>query len=302
MSGTSRIGGHGGQFGGGGQRERSAALARFCRGRKQGDVVTGVFLRLETETLGWAMLEGEELLAHLPEEWSGGENPPSPGDRVFFRIEALAPEVVLRMLAPSHPLARLSAVMPSLPLAQEAALYIAARDRLDASLAGRARPGGSADPADPAGRKAWFIGQVAGDPGLLDLFAETSARSRSILRAARPAGLLFFRHMPWLSGAVSQIEVSLWRNAEAPVLAGARLAGGERLLVRGSMEKDVLRYRLGIVGAGRAAATARFAPVRTAASEYQGASSERTVDLVSHILALAADSGTMAVGRFSREV
>ncbi len=86
MSGTSKIGGYGGYFGTRGQGGRSAALIRFCRGRKQGDVVSGVFVRMETDTLGWALLEGEELLAHLPEDW-GGQTVASPLPAIGFSSE-----------------------------------------------------------------------------------------------------------------------------------------------------------------------------------------------------------------------
>ena len=319
MSGTSRIGGYGNQTGGDRQQSRSASLTRFCRGRKQGDVVSGTFLRLETEQFGWALLEGEELLAHLPENWAedpGDGHYPAPGARVFFRIESLVPDVVLRMLPAADPLARLAAVFPSVPLAQEAALYAAARDKLDALVASalRANPGLFALPdsgsgADLEGRKDAFSRLAASSVPVFDAFAETLARSRALRRSAAPAGLLFFQHIPWLSGAVSQIEVSLWREKEAPVFAGARLPSGDRLLLRGVMEDGVLRYRLGVVGAPGRPVPAVFFPPRTAASEYRGldaqtraASPGQAVDLVGRILALAADSGTMAVGRFSRKL
>ncbi|SBW09406.1 hypothetical protein KL86DPRO_50160 [uncultured delta proteobacterium] len=312
MSGTSRIGGYGGYAGTGGKDSRSASLARFCKGRKQGDVVSGVFLRLETETLGWALLEGEELLAHLPENWQGAEdwreggNRPSPGDKVFFRIEALRPEVVLRMLPAADPLARLSALVPSVPLAQEAGLYVAARDKFDALLAGflAKTPGLFAAP-DPASRKAAFINLVAADAGLLGAFAETSARSRALCRAAAPAGLLFFQHMPWLSGGLTQIEVSLWSEGDAPVFAGARLPSGDTMTLRGVMESGALRYRLAVSGPKGDAFRARFSPARTGAAEYRGSdrlAGNQAADLVGRILALAADSGTMATGRFSRKL
>lgn len=302
MSGSSRIGGYGGQCGTGGGSGRSAALARFCRGRKKGDVVSGVFLRLETEDLGWARLEGEELLAHLP---ASGVRP-VPGDRVFFMVESLAPEVVLRMLAPDSPAARLAVLVPPLPLSQQGVLYAAARDRLDALLTTALRR----DPdlfsaSDPGDRKAAFVEHVASDGALFEAFAETRARSRELERLAEPAGLLFFRHMPWLCGGLSRVEVSLWRCGEAPVLVGARLPSGDGVLLRGEMDGGRLRYRLTVVGPGGAC----IFPERTARDECRGAESRVSegraapaTDLVGRVLALAAESGSMALGRFSRKL
>lgn len=309
MSGTSRIGGYGGYSGTGGDSGRSAALARFCRGRKKGDVISGVFLRQEAEDLGWALLEGEELLAHLPAEGPR----PAPGDRVFFRVASLTPEVVLHMLAADDPLARLSVILPSVPLAQEAVLYVAARDRLDALLEPVFRQDARlfADP-DPERRKAAFINRAAADGSLFAAFAEALARSRALERLAAPAGLILFRPMPWLCAGLSRVEVSFWRSGEAAVFAGARLPSGDSLLLRGDMADGVLRYRLSVTGHGGGNGPVRFSPGRTAYAEYRGAEGRkpgapatppgRAADLVGRILALAADSGSMAVGRFSRKL
>ena len=308
MSGTSRIGGYGGYSGSRDTPGRSAALARFCKGRKRGDVVSGRFLRQETEELGWALLEGEELLAHLPEDGPR----PSPGDRVFFVVESLHPEVVLRMVAPENPLARLSVLLPPVPLAQEAALYIAARDRVDALLLPvlKRTPDLFAAP-EPNGRKAAFVECAAANTALLEAVTETLARSRMLQRAASPAGMVFFRHMPWLCGGLSQVEVSLWRSGESPVFAGARLPSGDRLSLRGEMAGGMLHYRLGVSSpeggtAHSRAMSVRYAPARTASAAFRGVDASggagRAVDLVGRILALAADSGNIAVGRFSRKL
>lgn len=307
MSGTSRIGGYGGFSSGGQDKGRSASLARFCRGRKIGDVVSGVFLRLETESLGWALLEGEELLAHLPAEGPR----PEPGSPVFFRIEALLPEVVLRILAGDSPAARLAMVFPSLPLSQEAALYASTRDAFEARLAACRAPGDI--PEGLAARKEAFARQVSRTPELLAAFAEVQIRSRALLRAGAPAGLTFFRHMPWLSPALSGLEVSLWNRDDA-VIANGTLPEGDRLLLQGAMRGEVLRYRLALIPAkgvqpGLQAdlqpGAARQAFAHGGIAEYQGvlaAGRGQATDLVGRILALAADSGTMAVGRYSRRL
>ncbi len=211
------------------------------------------------------------------------------------------------MLLSGDPLARLSAILPSVPLAQEAVLYVAARDRLDAFLStsplwnDRAFSTMSLD-----ARKTSFIDFAARNERALDAFAEALARSRSICRTAASAGLLFFRHLPWLGPGLAQVEVSLWRDGESPIIAGARLASGENLLLRGSMQGKIFRYRVAVEGGG--VLPRKFSPGRTAAAEYlgfmpgQGASGGQVLDLVGRILASAADSGSMAVGRFSRKL
>ena len=310
MSGTSRIGGYGGYAGTGGKQSRSASLVRFCRGRKRGDVVSGTFLRMETEDLGWALLEGEELLAHLPEHWGEEGRYPSPGEHVFFRIDEVAPSVILRLLSIADPLARIAAVLPSYPVAQEAVLYTAARDTLDALLAGHM----ALEPAifvgvEPAARKAAFIERVATDTELFCAFAEAFARSQVLCRAAFASGLLFFQHMPWLCGNLTQIEISLWGTGDFPVWASARLFSKEKLLLRGRMENGILHYHLEIAGVKDDKVSTRVVSSRSVVAEYplfdargRPRAMAQSVDLVGHILALAAESDTTAAGRFSRKL
>lgn len=307
MNGASRIGGRSGQYRPatrGGGDGRSASLARFRRGRKVGDVISGIFLRRETETLGWALLEGEELLAHLPDEGLR----PAAGERVFFRVESLEPEVVLRLLTGDEPAARLAFLLPNLPLGQEAVLYTAARDRLDALLAA---DGPWTEAADTALRREVFIGRIAQNGAMLAAFVETRARARALCRAGAGAGLLFFQHMPWLSRAVSGLEVSLWSTGETPVFATAVLPSGDRLFVRGAMEDSVLRYRLGVAPSGSAAGVAaeRFSPAAQRPGEHGSAESQgffvasgNGADLVGRILARIAEAGGANVGRFSRKL
>ncbi|CAK7047853.1 MAG: hypothetical protein DELT_00905 [Desulfovibrio sp.] len=298
MGGSSRIGGtgaYGGYGGMAGRQGRSASLERFKRNRKVGDVVSGVFLRLETESLGWALLEGEELLAHLPAEG------PQPKERetVFFRVESLAPEVVLRMLPASHPLARLSLVLPPAPLSQEAGLYIAARDKLDSLLAtAQTTAQTTGGLAAPSLTQNAFIDAVAGDPGMLSAFAESMARSRALERAAAPAGLVFFRHMPWLCPTVSSLEVSLWSKGESPVFAGCVLPSGDKMLLRGSLENGSLRYRVSVIPASSGSA----APPdwRGSPGYKRPAAPKEMADVLGRILAQAFRVGGVAMGRFSR--
>lgn len=288
MSGSSRIGGSGfsGGFGGSGHRgDRSASLERFRRNRQVGDVVSGVFLRLETETSGWTLLEGEELLAHLPPEGPR----PQEGEAVFFRIESLTPEVILRLLPSADPLARLALVLPPVALSQEGALYIAARDKLDSLLAGsgvlRRKSGDAARTA--------FIDAVAGRSAMAEVFAESYARSRSLVRAASRAGLTYFRHMPWLCPGVTALEISLWEKGESPVFAGATLPSGDRIIVRGSFESGAFRHRLNVIPVS----SARSGKIRQNRRTISG---ESVADVVGCILAQAARADGPMIGRFSR--
>lgn len=288
MSGSSRIGGSGSPGGSGGldrRGDRSASLERFRRNRKVGDVVSGVFLRLETETSGWTRLEGEELLARLPAEGPR----PQEGETVFFRIESLAPEVTLRLLPSADPLARLALVLPPVALSQEGALYIAARDKLDSLLAGSgALQGKSGDTA-----RAAFIDAVAGSSAMADVFAESCARSRSLVRAASRAGLTYFKHMPWLCPGVTALELSLWEKGESPVFANATLPSGDRVVVRGSFESGTFRHRLHVIPVSSAAGGGIW-------QNRHAVSGESAADVVGCILARAARAGGTTIGRFSR--
>lgn len=164
-----------------------SGLERFKRGRRAGDLVRGIFLRLEAASPGtaWVKLEGEELLAQLPENLQGlarsilaaqgvGADPGGPterdfplqhGDSCFFVLEALEPEPLLRMLPHAlrpgqEPDAKLRELLAgeqllilwrqalSLPLAQLAARYLESRRRLDALLRARLWPGRKAGDAE----------------------------------------------------------------------------------------------------------------------------------------------------------
>lgn len=103
----------------GGQARGS--LERFKRGRKPGMLIEGIFLRLEPASPGtaWVNLEGETLLAALPDDLSeiarlnlsskgvgaksSTETRPFPlaeGAACVFFLEKVEPEPVLRMLGP----------------------------------------------------------------------------------------------------------------------------------------------------------------------------------------------------------
>ncbi|MDR2893172.1 MAG: hypothetical protein LBV80_08840 [Deltaproteobacteria bacterium] len=95
-------------------------LLRFKRGRRPGDIVRGIFLRLEGAAPGtaWVNLEGEELLAELPPDLAElsrlilagrgvgatptgvteADFPLRAGSDCYFVLEKLDPEPVLRML------------------------------------------------------------------------------------------------------------------------------------------------------------------------------------------------------------
>lgn len=163
MSDDIRIYGGGGGQGGGPRERRAEALARFKRGRKAGDLVQGVFLRLEPVPPGtaWVSLEGAALLAALPDELAelarriaagqgAGATPTGVteadfpirrGQPCYFVLEALEPEPLLRMLGATDPraLARAAAEarwrgIVNLPPAQLAARYIHQRSLLERAL------------------------------------------------------------------------------------------------------------------------------------------------------------------------
>lgn len=164
MSDDIRIYGGGGYPQGGDPRQRRAeALARFKRGHKSGDLVTGIFLRLEPVPPGtaWVSLEGAALLAALPDELaalarriaagqgagavptgvSEADFPIKRGQSCYFVLEAVEPEPILRMLGTGEPKsaavaaaeARWQAIL-RLPLTQLAARYTQKRGLLDGIL------------------------------------------------------------------------------------------------------------------------------------------------------------------------
>jgi hypothetical protein len=100
--------------------KKGGSLAHFKQGRRKGDIVIGVFLALERSTPGtaWVNLEGDKLLAVLPEDWAAlarrifagkgvgarptgvdeRDFPLQPGDSCYFELKAIEPRPVLQML------------------------------------------------------------------------------------------------------------------------------------------------------------------------------------------------------------
>ncbi|MDR2826043.1 MAG: hypothetical protein LBV76_04525 [Deltaproteobacteria bacterium] len=127
MSDNFRVNNNTSESGAGGFKSGSKkgdSLAHFKRGRKKGDIVMGVFLALERSTPGtaWVNLEGDKLLAVLPEEWAAlakrifagkgvgarptgvdeRDFPLQPGDSCYFELKAIEPRPVLQMLGPDN--------------------------------------------------------------------------------------------------------------------------------------------------------------------------------------------------------
>lgn len=85
-----RISGYGTGGGYGGRKDRREA---FRRKHAVGQRVTGTFVRRQSASLAWVEIDGQVLLAEL-----GGD--PQPGQRLFFVIERLVPEIVLKEIVP----------------------------------------------------------------------------------------------------------------------------------------------------------------------------------------------------------
>lgn len=242
MSDDIRIYGGGGQGPGGDPRRRRAeALTRFKRGHKGGDLVTGVFLRLEPVQPGtaWVSLEGAALLAALPEELAdlarriaAGQGagatptgvteanfPIQRGQACYFIVEALEPEPVLRMLGVTDPKAlgrsaaeaRWQGVL-RLPLTQLAARYTQKRSRLELEL--RQRLWSEADLALP------FPSELP--PSLTDFSAAAFAEEQP-----DPAGTQgrYFAFIREPERRDDYAELELYRAALVENLRGSGLLG-----------------------------------------------------------------------------
>ncbi len=172
MSDDLRIYGRG-AGGGAYQDERRENLARFRRAHKPGEIVRGVFVRLEHAAPGtaWVNFEGSSLLAGLPPDLAEAalliakgqgagamptgvreaDFPLKNGDVCYFALESLEPEPVLRMLGLHEKngqknddalaqalLLEQQAIqrrsLLKLPLTQLAARYSQKRNALDAAL------------------------------------------------------------------------------------------------------------------------------------------------------------------------
>ena len=286
MSDGTRISGYGSYAGFSQQRERSASLERFRRGRREGDIVSGVFLRFENDHAGWAQLEGEELLAALPPDGPR----PDIGAPVYFRVEALLPEVVLRMVSATDPAVEVALAAGSRPLAQHAALYASARDTLDTLLHTALWPSVPAS-ATLFERRQAFVAFVASSSDALEAYAEGLLRARTLQRAASLPGLAFFRHLPWLCPALRRLEVAFQTGGDAPVRAGGTLPNGVCLLVRGRIEKAVFRYRVEYTGAVQVAPEAAKNIPEASIFCLGMTQTARAEDVLGHILASAASSG-----------
>ncbi len=207
--------GSAGPSGGFGERHDPERAARFRRAHRPGDTVRGTFLRpaaqssafaasgADTGGLGWADIEGQTLLASMPVF-------PQPGTELLFRVERVEPDIVLHLLAEGDD----AAVPPPSP-ARLAADYAAARDRLDARLAGALFPawsasGAPAPPVTAAARHGAFAAHVAEDAETAALFLACQ-RARlallPVLRAAHPGVTLL--HLPWLCPTARALDCAV---------------------------------------------------------------------------------------------
>lgn len=84
-----RISGYG--TGSGGSGSRGDRREAFRRKHRPGQRVVGCFLRRQDDNLAWVEVDGQQLLAELGAT-------PQPGQRLFFVIKQLEPDIVLQVL------------------------------------------------------------------------------------------------------------------------------------------------------------------------------------------------------------
>jgi hypothetical protein len=194
---------------------------RFRRTHREGQTVRGSLLRQGADGLAWVRIDGQELLASV-----AGEH--TPGRELFFRVERLQPDIVLKQLrgvrgASGAPLA-------AIRLQAEVARFEAL---LDAALLDGALPGGSAlgagesdasgdssgglvqgpgaAPDDATARRAAFLALVAARPELLRAYAALLAREREINTRLAQTLAARYAYAPWLVPGARGVEVLFLR-------------------------------------------------------------------------------------------
>jgi hypothetical protein len=226
-------------------------VARFRAAHKLGDVVRGTFLRLEDSHTGWVDLDGEKLLALLPE--TGPR--PAPGEAVFFRIDAFTPEVVLRFVAQGGGWKSGAYLAPSVL----AGAYSSARDVFDALLRRSLWEKWEALPPSrrPGAREAYATFLSANEEALAT-YINVQGYATALAGSFAVGGVREFCYLPWIMPSASSVEAAVVSHGkESRLLAGAVLASGRQvrlngLILEGAQSECVL-FRLGVADSGEKA-------------------------------------------------
>lgn len=191
-----RVFGRGGGYFGdspGERRQRSDAQA-FSKGRRVGQVVRGRLMAPAEDGLAWVSVAGHTLLARLDHLPTGGE--------LLFRIERLAPELVLKDITPTAPAA-------GDPVRLLAALT-EARSRLEGRLDGRLDPG-PAPLLDLTAARRRFHDLLDRDPEARQAWTHILDLGR-LVTGLLPAEVGRFHHLPWIFPGLAQSELLAKRD------------------------------------------------------------------------------------------
>jgi hypothetical protein len=186
---------------------------RFRRTHREGQTVRGSLLRQGADGLAWVRIDGQELLASV-----AGEH--TPGRELFFRVERLQPDIVLKQLrgvrgASGAPLAaiRLQAEVARFEALLDAAL--AAVDGEEGAFPDDSFQGPAAAPVgapdDATARRAAFLALVAARPELLRAYAALLAREREINARLAQTLAARYAYAPWLVPGARGVEVLFLR-------------------------------------------------------------------------------------------
>jgi hypothetical protein len=254
----------GGQSGAG----KKGRLARFRRGRRKGELVSGIFVSLEPLSPGtaWVDFEGDKLLALLPEGWaepagrifdgrdaradSGGAGegdfPLQPGNLCFFVLEELEPELVLRMLRPEEQI-RVGKEKPALfeaclnsisamPPAQLISRYAGLCARMD-SLLRKCRWPDRVFPCRDA-----YVDYIQKEKEALDIYTRLTLYRSAVVRGLKGNGLADLLYLPWLYPGAGCIHMAVltekWnrRTSGGPAfILQAMYSSGQRVQIRGEL-------------------------------------------------------------------
>ncbi len=194
-----RISGYGSSAG----QQNQDRARNFRRGHRPGQKVRGLVLRRLKNGLALVRIDGQELVASI-------QTAPPPGVELFFLVERLDPEIVLKALS-WHEASEGSDIAA---LAQS---IRSSRDRLAALANGLS---GAIEERQQA-----YARRILESPGGLEAFLEAETLLRQVNRSL--SGMAEFLHLPWLLPQARDLEIARLGSPQEHGQAGDQEPGIE---------------------------------------------------------------------------